>query len=479
MHTQYRFIAFLLLAVASPFALGQMAESSVQSVSLTGEIISQAINSITPLLTELSFNLLRVCLVLQIIFGCLRLLPGNADMDAALSVVLKTLIWGGLIMWAINDGPGIIRNVGLFFFEKFDQFFPSLPAILTSTLGVSAGLVVASLVVGQLNTTAGIAGLGITLLVLAAGVGLALKILLLHVELMLNVAMAPMSFSLAGLSALRDQGLAPFKSLISLMYRVVIYAVLCAAFMKVSEATVDVLKNLSAKDLLAGMTTGFDIFKLLLASAMAHAILLLLLFRSDQIASNLASGSTSLNTGDLAAAAMTASVAGSMVGGVASQAIQGTKAQGLGEMMKSLLGSEKVGMRNASAQGELPGMLRPDSMGGSMSIASEQAGSGGGSGARGEGGSTNPPSPNPDKFRGVPNPLPEPKRDAERDAAREARRQARRQAQTGQQDAGAGIGGASQPAIPGRGLGNSFDRLSHELERGKAATHVSMTASSD
>ncbi len=63
---------------------------------------------------------------------------------------------------------------------------------------------------------------------------LALKIFMLQLEAVLIATLSPMSFALLGLNTLRDQGIAPFKSLLSLAYRIVLVGVMLSAFSSVT-----------------------------------------------------------------------------------------------------------------------------------------------------------------------------------------------------------------------------------------------------
>lgn len=328
----------------------------------------------------------------------------------------------------------------------------------------------ASLVGGTIIGTVLAQGLMlIAFLVGGAGAFFAFKAFLLQIELALIVMLSPLSFSLLGLNALRDQGISPFKSLIALVYRMLLYGVIFGALFTMLDVVKDVIDHYTslnwdtAKNIWHG---GKDIMKAIMGAIGGEFLLLMLLWKADSIASTLAGGSSSLGGADMAGA-VAAGVAAGMGAHSAAQAMA-RPAQGMGDIMRGLMGRGGMDMRDVSSQGagspgeSLTDMAKPD-MGGSMSLGEEGNGStGAGSGPSeavgnaGSGKSQLPPNPN--EFNGVPNPVVTgDTRNASRDAAREARRQAR----TG--------GSIGEPSIGGSGSNDeAFKQLADALSKPKS-----------
>ena len=167
---------------------------------------------------------------------------------------------------------------------------------------------------------------------------------------MLIVMMAPLSFSFMGLNALKDQGIAPFKSLVSLIYRVLIMAILLKTMSVMSDNLVSVIASINS-DSIDG------IWSVVFAGVTGYVLLAFLVVKSDSLASNLASGTTSMGTGDVAsAAAMGAAVGAAVASGGASVAGAaasggGKAAQSLGDVMKNMLGGGSVSNAGGSGTG--------------------------------------------------------------------------------------------------------------------------------
>jgi type IV secretion system protein TrbL len=240
---------------------------------------------------------------------------------------------------------------------------PSPGSIIGKTIGVSATVSVLALAVGSIpfvGNTAGQLLLYVALAVLAVGMYFAFKIFMLQLELGLIAMLSPLSFSFLGLNTLKDQGIAPFKGLLSLAYRVILLTVILAAFNqvsdivsgKLSEITVDTFKS-------SGIGEVADIMLSALASYM---LLAYLTFKSDAIAATLANGSTSMGAGDVAQAAAAGAAVGAAVatGGAALAGSAGKAPTAMSSFMDKLMGRGSVS--NASSMGsggEAPSFTPP------------------------------------------------------------------------------------------------------------------------
>ena len=170
---------------------------------------------------------------------------------------------------------------------------------------------------------------------------------MLTLELGLIVLLAPLSFSFLGLNALKDQGIAPFKSLISLVYRIILLGIIFSAFNEVVGVAGDKFNDIDW-GLLADWGKSLNIF---FSTLSAFPVLAYLVYKSDEIASSLAGGSTSMGTADVASAAAMGAAAGAVVasGGAAAAGAASKPAQSMADFMKNMGGGGSVS--NASGRG--------------------------------------------------------------------------------------------------------------------------------
>ena len=266
-------------------------------------------------------------------------LKSGGDMQTVLAKAVFSVAWISVCIYIINNGPQFIGAVGEQMFGLLGLSLPSPGSIIKSTIGVAAGLAALAVGVGGVgifgSTTAGMLLVYILLFVLAIGMFFAFKIFMVQLELGLIVMLSPMSFSLLGLNALKDQGIAPFKALLSLAYRIVLLTLILSAFGQVSSVTSDSLSGLSRDSLKGSLGDAVDILMSALAS---YLLLAYLVWKSDSVAASLASGSTSMGTGDLASAAAAGAAAGAaiMSGGAAAAAGMGKPPQLMSDFMRDL-----------------------------------------------------------------------------------------------------------------------------------------------
>lgn len=439
MHRRVFLLLILLFGAASAYA----ATDGIVSDSKIVEIVTGAIaKSVDKLLTE-TVKWLSLFMLLQFLITNFKILP-SADFDSVMAKFVGSLIWFGACWYIMDVGPGFIKAVGTQFWNTFASNVPTPGTILKVTLAIvglmfglaiGAGATVVGTVLGQILAIAGFTLIGI-------GAFFAAKVFLLQLEIALIALLSPLSFSLLGLNALRDQGIAPFKSLLALIYRIVLVGVIFTAYAYIGDALIDVLEKYTSFnwDTLANaMGGGQDMIEAIFAAMISLFLLAAILWKSDAIAASLAGGSSSLGAGDIAGATA-AGVAAGMAAHTAAQAMA-RPAQGIRDVMQAL-GGNKLGMNNVSSTGSREvesGLSKPD-FGGNMSTSGEGGGSGGGASSSEDAGrdSGAPLPPNPNEFSGVKNPLPD---STEKDASREAARAARRQARQGGSGSDAAISG--------------------------------------
>lgn len=210
----------------------------------------------------------------------------------------------------------------------------------------------------------------VSLVILAVSAILAFKILMVFIETKMVIALSPLSFALLGLNAFRDQGLAPFKYLVSMGIRMFLYGAVLAAMGIFSSSIIEAFKALPA-------ASDPSVWPPIWAAAMGYVLLGAVALRVDSIAVMLASGSSQMSTGDAAAVG---AVAGAAAGIAAAAAAPGVgKASGaaksggqsMADFMKSMGSSSAI--TNAGLQGA-GGVLKPDAAQGVQPMASQSGG---------------------------------------------------------------------------------------------------------
>jgi type IV secretion system protein TrbL len=195
-----------------------------------------------------------------------------------------------------------------------------------------------------------------------------LKVFMVKVEAALVLAIMPLSLAFLGLNAMRDQGFAPFKHMLALVYRIVILGAIVGGLAGVA----------GQMNSYANSAADPNVLEVSLLMVFGFAILAFLAHKSDSIASSLASGSASLGSGDIVGAAMSGAAAGGVAGAVTGAATGSVKS--MADVMKGLTGGSNGSMSNASSRGTgntpiEPAPSRP------MASMSSGGGTSGGSGA--------------------------------------------------------------------------------------------------
>jgi type IV secretion system protein TrbL len=232
-------ILFFLLSLFMSSA--QAADAGVVSIAQT---VTDAIKLAgTDKIMPLALMWIGAFVLIQFTITNIGLLKSGADLEAVWAKFLGSLFWFGFCIYLLNNGPDFIDAVGGGILERFAGF-PKPGWIITATLLLCTPFIAAIAAVGVVNTTLAIILMTAMLTVLSVGMMLALKIMMLTIELGLVVMLSPLSFSLLGLNALKDQGIAPLKSLLSLIYRTILLSVICIAFTEVISVSEQNLKNI-------------------------------------------------------------------------------------------------------------------------------------------------------------------------------------------------------------------------------------------
>ena len=342
-----RFIIFFTLFLLSGLAFAaDPATPDISIVNTVNEAIKLASTSIMPQ----ALKWLGAFMGLQFVVTNINIIKSDGDLAAFTAKLLGTLLWFMFCFYVIQNGPDFINSVGNGVLTKFAPNLPSPGSIIAATLGICT-----SIFIGVVATGTSIAGIGnssiamtlvyICFFIFAIGSFMAIKLIMLQLELGLMVMMAPLNFSFLGLTALRDQGIAPFKSLMSLIFRIILLGVVFTAFSKVVETTGVQLDSYSWKN-------PFDWpskVELIFSALFAFPVCAYLVWKSDSIAASLASGSTNMGTGDVASAAAAGAALGAAAGAGGATAVEtaGKAGQSMSDVIKNL----NAGISNDSPSG--------------------------------------------------------------------------------------------------------------------------------
>lgn len=261
-------------------------------------------------LKTLALTWLAVFGALQLVITNYGVLKSGGDIESAIAKTAGCVAWLGVCLYLINNAPQFIANVGDSIFSVLGVALPDAGSIMTTTFGWAASLLVLAVPAGIASNVAGNAMLDVALLILGVGMFVAFKIFMLHLELGLVVMLSPLSLSFLGLNALKEQGIAPFKSLLALAYRIILLTIILATFTQVGTVAKTAFVNI------ANMPVGWtgsgigDIISAAMAALGAYLVLFFLVWKSDSIAASLASGSVGLGTSDVAGAAAAGAAAG-------------------------------------------------------------------------------------------------------------------------------------------------------------------------
>lgn len=312
-------------------------------------------------LTSTAISWLGVFAVIQFIITNFGLLKSDGDLQAVIAKLTASIAWIGVCLYIINNGPDFIQAVGDEMMGLVGFELPSASGVVAQTVKLSAvmaSVAVAASAAPFVGNTIGTLLLYISIGLLIVGLLFAFKVFMLQLELGLIALLAPLSFAFLGLSTLKDQGIAPFKSLLSFAYRTIILTVILSAFGQVSEIVVSSISDISASTII---TNGIgNIVDTILSAMGAYLLLAFLVWKSDAIASSMASGSTSLGNSDIASAAAAGAAAGAVVASAGAAAAGGAAQapQTMADFMSKFNGGGSIsnagGMGSGGGSGPAP-----------------------------------------------------------------------------------------------------------------------------
>lgn len=346
----------LLLLLFWPLTSLAVATDATTASKIVQDALSLSTTAIFNELTATAFKLLAIFMMIQWFVTNFKSLMSGAEIPTILGKTFGFLAWGGVVYYLMDHGVGWLNQISRFFYSSAEAVAgaPFSPGyVMEFGLTITANLLNAVSdtqgVLGSLNPLPSImTGFCAFIVLLITGL-IAFKIFMLLAETSIVIALAPMSFAFLGLNALKEQGLVPFKYLISMAYRAMIYAAIIAAMGTLQAHIAAVLKVLPT-------LVDADIWTPIFAIVLGYGLLGALAMRADSIAAMLASGSSQMTTGDASAVAVSAAAAGGAVGGAvlgaAGMASGGVAAapKAMGDFMKEMTGGGKTGQGFSTPQ---------------------------------------------------------------------------------------------------------------------------------
>jgi type IV secretion system protein TrbL len=332
--------------------------------------IYSAINANVSGLTSMATKWLSAFIMIQFVLTQIGMLKSGADLEAIMGKVIGSLLWFSFCFYCISAGPGFIQNTGNYLLSQVAGWTGSnltdtgsivgnglkaVYALYNATMQVSLNPAILLLLA--------IAAVPCSLIMILITVYIAFKVFMIQLELTLVVMMSPLSFSFLGLNALKDQGIAPFKSLISLTYRIILLAVIVSAMNGVITGIQTLASTISGAGSFSQQVinsfTGNGTGDMLLAFFMATCAFVFLAFithKSDSIAASLASGSTSMGPSDIGAAVAAGVAAGAVVAATGGAGAAGAAGSGggksMGDVMSSMGGGGSISNAGGSGSGK-------------------------------------------------------------------------------------------------------------------------------
>jgi type IV secretion system protein TrbL len=492
-------------------------------VALVGTTVASSMKTISNELQTLAIRLLFSFLVLQWVIDGYGMLGTDTDISSLLGKAAKAFVWAMFCLWLLDSsssGDGqtnlghFMRTFVDYFLKKASEWAGSSGGSFDAVDILEIGLVaygkitiavVKTTATNVVNLAAAVAVPGLTFItalmvfttsavIIACCAYIALKVFMVKLQVAIFICMSPLSVAMLGLKGLREQGFAPLKAILGLVYRIIILAAIVSTMKTVADSFAGIIDE-------QAIGIAADIWTPILGGMFGFILLAFLTHKADELASSLASGSITMGSGDIASSIATGVAAG-MAGGAALSAMQAAAGgQGLLSALSGMggggLGLPKLGVTNATPDLGSGGVGDAPRKAGSPSLSrgdNAEAGNAQAGGVNAESGTTgidnddadsagsttNAPtgseSEAPAPFAGgVPNRLPEDVAAESRKAERDAARAERRAAASGSGET-ASIGGAPKPPVREalQTLGRHAGELNRQLSNDKSTTHISI-----
>lgn len=347
------FLTGVNISSANPVPASAVPASASVSAPLTSvnQSLDLAVRDTTAKLQTIAVKWLSAFILLQFFITNFAALKSGGEIDSVFYKMIGSIAWFSICFMIMDEGAQFLSDVSSGFFATASDIAGGGGNFDTADI-LDKGCASAADLIQKVTSAASfvslipaviIAGL-LGLIIMGVAALIAFKLFIIKIEVMLLIMMAPLSFAFLGLNTMKDQGIAPFKSLISLMYRIILLAVIMSAMGSVGQNLDTVIADVNSTSFASGIWQG------LFGATVAFALLGYLAYKSDAMAANLSSGSTSLGTSDVAGSAAMGAAIGAAIttGGVAAAGAAASGGKSMGDFMKSMTGSSGGGASDAS-----------------------------------------------------------------------------------------------------------------------------------
>ena len=196
------------------------------SIPILQKGLIESLDKVFILLQGVAIQWLGIFMILQFTWTNWQLILNDADITKVFAKLAGSIFWFGICIYIFKNGSTFIKNVSG---EIMSKATGTTGAIFDPIQPIKTGISVASQLLETLDSTQSVLQslnpfpsimMGIvSIVILAVSALLAFKILMVFIETKMVIALSPLSFALLGLNAFRDQGLAPFKYLVSMAIR--------------------------------------------------------------------------------------------------------------------------------------------------------------------------------------------------------------------------------------------------------------------
>lgn len=373
---RFLLISVFLLFPAFVFAADAAPAASLDAANSTYNVLTPVMRNMADKLQMVGIKIFFALTMLQLVITGYGLIA-SGEIEASLAKYAKAFLWISFCVWLMTNktASNFVGNTIQYFLNNAIGW--ASPDLVNT--GFNAGSIVQVGMDGLANTMRAVgkavvptSTMGWVLTIAAGGAGaaielmftgimvfiiiiivlgtcgyIALKVFMVKIEAALVLAVLPLSLSFLGLNALREQGFAPFKSMLALIYRIVILGMIVGGLSTQGQVLMDYANSEVIQP---------NIVQVLVSAVFGFLILAFLAHKSDSIAASLANGSANLGSGDAVGASIAAiatmAAAATGVGAVAGAGAKASKS--MSEVMSGLTGGGSVKNASNSGAGKTP-----------------------------------------------------------------------------------------------------------------------------
>lgn len=335
-------------------------------------------------LEKMAYRLILVITGLQFVITMYgELMKPGGDVEVIVPKLAKSVLWMGFCFWLLSDShaSNFIRNSIQYFLNHaigfatgtgdqpfnateivkigMDSIFNILETYKTIAFnGKWGGLDALINQIGSFMIYVFLMGAVYAIIMLVV-LYMSIKVFMVKIEALLVAMLLPLNVAFMGLNALRDQGFAPFKHMLALVYRILILGVIVGGMSRISSTILsytqkvvsDPNSNPHYSYIMFGIVSGF-------------VILAYLAFKSDSLASSLASGNSGMGSNSDAGAALGGAVTAAAMPAAAAAGAAGA----LGGKLADLMKSGAISNASSVGTGKSPDAAPPKPAGGNASV---------------------------------------------------------------------------------------------------------------